>query len=700
MKTITYSVDRWEDLLVGVLVFNDPDRPVNVLTPDVMSELDRTLDQITQNAPRALIVRSAKANCFIAGADIKVIENISGPDEARRLARQGQDIFSKLLALPCPSFAAIDGAALGGGLELALFCDYRVVSDNPKTLLGLPEVSLGIIPGFGGTQTLTRTIALTHALAIILAGKRLDGRQAARQKLADLCAPQDIFDRELKRFVRASTRKRPMPRRELPFSLKREIIFALAKRGVTAETRGHYPAPYAALEAIRRGLSKPFKQALEVEADVFSRLPGTDVCKNLIRTYFQTEKYKKLKSPGGDSFKPVLPVKTVVIGAGTMGAGIAYQLAARGFPVRLKDVKPEFLRKGMASAKSMFASSLKRKRISPEEARDGLNRITPSTDDAGLAGAGLVIEAAVEDLEIKKKIFAQMSKIVAPGAVLASNTSSLPVTQMAAGTDRPDKVLGLHFFNPVPRMPLVEIVVGEKTSDETLAFGLAMVKALGKTPVIVKDAPGFLVNRLLMPYLNEAAYLLQDGARIDWIDKVALRFGMPMGPLFLIDVVGLDVAAKVSHVLESAFGERMKVCELLNTLTARGELGQKSGRGFYTHAANNKRSAPNAALYAGLPADSRPDRALVEDRLMLPMVNEAAHALAAGVVASAEDVDVGMLLGTGFPPFRGGLLRWADTRGLPSIVARLDEFAAKHGPRFAPAPRLKDLAAKNKTFHS
>ncbi|OGH57381.1 MAG: hypothetical protein A3G34_04275 [Candidatus Lindowbacteria bacterium RIFCSPLOWO2_12_FULL_62_27] len=701
---ITVREETWDHRRIVRVIFDLPDKPVNVLTTETMRALGEVLGNLEQEPPSGLVLESAKPGVFIAGADIHEIEKIDAADAAATVAREGRDLLWKLHTIRCPTYAAIDGVALGGGLEAALFCDYRIVSDSPKTRVGLPEVTLGIIPGFGGTQTLPRLIGLQPALDLILTGRQIDGRRAEKLGLADRCVPHDTFQEEVEAFVMRHPKKAAWPRRSPPFFLIRELTCSMARSAVLKKTQGNYPAPLAAIAAVRRGLGRELSEGLRIETEIFSALPQTRECKNLIRTFFQMEKFKKYSIPRLEEMarargKPAPARACAVIGAGTMGAGIAQHLSACGLGVRLKDIDVKFLQRGIGAAEKIVRGSLARKRIRREEARDILARILPTLDYGPLRSAELVIEAVLEDLPLKRKVFDDLERVTARGVVLATNTSSLPIGKIAEGrpAESQGRYIGLHFFNPVDKMPLVEIVVAPCTSDETLARALEFVKAIKKTPVVVKDRPGFLVNRVLMPYMNESAYLLSEGVRIDHIDRLALKFGMPMGPLHLLDVVGLDVGEKVSHVLHEAYGDRMAPCPLFERLRREGRLGQKNERGFYLYKGGKKQ--PDHALYDGLPAAPAIAGEDITDRLILTMVNEAARVLSEGVVDDAETVDVGMLLGTGFPPFRGGLLKYADDRGLQSCVDRLYAFSERHGARFAPCDDLVRLAKSGGRFH-
>ena len=689
--------ETWDHRSIVRIVLDAPDKPVNLLTPDAVRDLGEILDRLFREPPSAIVLESAKPGVFIAGADIHVLADISGRAEAEQLARHGRDILWKFQTVRCPTFAAIAGAALGGGLEAALYCDYRIVSDHPKTRLGLPEVQLGIIPGFGGTQTLPRLIGLRPALDLILTGRQIDGRRAEKIGLADRCVPHDTFEDQVRLFVLTHPKKSRMPRHSAPFFLMRELVLALAKRGVLNKTHGQYPAPLRAIEAVRRGVGRPLSEGLRAETEQFAELPGTPECRNLIRTYFLMEKFKKLSllPPGAPQIR--MPENCAVIGAGTMGAGIAGHLASCGLKVRLKDVEAGFVQKGLRAIDRSVSGQLAKRRIRAEEARDRMARVAPALSYEPLRGAGIVIEAVLEDLALKRKVFDELEAAAPAGAILATNTSSLPISKMTDGRALRSRFVGLHFFNPVEKMPLVEVVVADETSDETRQFAVEFVKHIKKTPIVVRDRPGFLVNRLLMPYLNEAVILLSEGCRIESIDAAGRAFGMPMGPLHLIDVVGLDVAEKVSQVLHAAYGERMSPCPLFERFRNEKRLGQKNAKGFYLYDGDKKYA--DRSIYAALPRD--PGMAAVDltDRLILSMVNEGARALGDGIVSDADTVDVGMLLGAGFPPFRGGLLRYADDRGVRTVVDRLNALADKFGGRFAPAPNLVELSLRGGRFH-
>ncbi|MDZ7268776.1 MAG: 3-hydroxyacyl-CoA dehydrogenase NAD-binding domain-containing protein [candidate division KSB1 bacterium] len=704
---------------VGFLIIDVPDEKVNILSSGVMAELDQRLDEIAaHNNWHSLVILSGKPGNFIAGAQIAEIMGITNPEEGAVKAALGQAVFDKLAALPQVTIAVIDGACVGGGLELALACDFRMARLSTKTRLGLPEVRLGIIPGFGGTQRLPRLIGIQRALDFILTGRTVDAMRAYRAGLVDRVIPAE-FGPEMLRSIghafaielrsealqhKIKARRHKINARGLLLEknfLGRKVLFDQARKRVKAETRGHYPAPLLALEAVERGFPLDLRAGLAVEAELLGRAIVTPQSKNLIKVFYLSEEIKKDKGVPGFQGS-LLTIKRVgVLGAGVMGGGIAQLLAQNDLPTRMKDVNYAAVAKGTAAAAKVFAEAVKKRRMTPKEMQNRMALITGTIDYSGFSRVDLVLEAIVENLDLKKKVFAEIDGIAPPHAVLASNTSALPVTEMARATRRPDKVAGLHFFNPVHLMPLVEVVRAEQTSDETVASLVAFAKQLGKTPVVVKDAPGFLVNRLLSVYMSEAARMLMAGGSIAEIDRALLAFGMPMGPFELIDEVGLDVAAKVSKVMRAAFGERMAADGALDRLVAAGRLGRKNGRGFYLHEGKHKQVDP--AVYGLLDLapgrEGRLGREEPAERCMLLMINEAAQCLVEGVVRRPHEVDAGMIFGTGFPPFRGGLLRYADSLGTGRVVERLEFYANRHGAHFQPVAALLDLARQNKNFY-
>jgi 3-hydroxyacyl-CoA dehydrogenase / enoyl-CoA hydratase / 3-hydroxybutyryl-CoA epimerase len=697
---------------VAWLVFDSPGAKVNVLSRGVMARLDALLAEIEAGARagriRAVVVRSGKDGSFIAGADVNAIAALTNAQEAASGAALGQGVFLRLDRLPVPSVAAVDGLCLGGGTELILACDVRIASDRPETKIGLPEVRLGIIPGFGGTTRLPRVIGLSDALGMILTGTNVSARKAQRIGLiAERMHPGVLYDRahdlalELAGGASVPRPKKPVLKRALDGTpVGRRVVLRQARRQVLKETRGHYPAPLAALDVVRRSQRLPLEAALAIEAEAVGRLVVSDVSRNLIHVFHLLEAAKK----AGPAVTPRPVERAAVLGAGVMGGGIAQLLAYRGVDVRLKDIQAEALGLGLKHARDMFERLVKRARLERREAEQHMAAISPTLDYTGFGTVDLIIEAVVERMDVKQQVLRETESHVRPGCVLTTNTSSLSVTEMQSVLERPGDFAGMHFFNPVHRMPLVEVVRGAQTSDEALATVVALTRRLDKTPVVVKDGPGFLVNRILAPYLNEAGWLISEGGSIDGIDRVLRRFGMPMGPLRLLDEVGLDVARHAGAVMQAAFGERLAPPPPIAALEGTGLLGRKGGRGFYSYE-DGREKGVNQGLYALLsntvPAQRRElDGAEVLDRTLLVMVNEAARIIEEEIVAGPDDVDLGMITGTGFPPFRGGLLRWADTLGLEEVLRRLERLQLKHGARFAPADLIREYAAAGHGFHS
>jgi 3-hydroxyacyl-CoA dehydrogenase / enoyl-CoA hydratase / 3-hydroxybutyryl-CoA epimerase len=697
---------------VAWFVFDDPDRKVNILSSPVMARLAALLGEVEQAAregrARALVVRSGKDGSFIAGADVDEIASIRDPVEATRQAALGQAVFQRLHELKLPTVAAIDGTCLGGGTELALACDVRIASDRPETKIGLPEIRLGIIPGFGGTTRLPRLIGMVAASDLILTGKTVDARKAAKLGLVDERMHASVLTGRAKEIGlsmagggKPPARSRPpLPHRLAQATpLGRRVILKQARKQVLAQTGGHYPAPLAALAVLRRSAGRPLPQALAMEAEAVGRLVVTPVSKNLIHVFRLMEGAKKA-APAVRG-RPV--ERVAVLGAGVMGGGIAQLLAHRGVAVRLKDIDEGALATGLRHARGQFDRLVARRRLRRREAEDRMAAISPTLEYTGFGTVDLVIEAVVERLDVKQTVLRETEQVVSPDAILTSNTSSLSITAMQGALERPGNFAGMHFFNPVHRMPLIEVIRGEQTSDAAVAAVFDLTLRLGKTPVVVKDGPGFLVNRILTPYLNEAGYLLGEGASIAQVDEALLAFGMPMGPFRLLDEVGLDIARHAGATMHEAFGDRLAPSPALQALEGSDRLGRKNDRGFYVYQ-DGREKHPDPAIYQELAAVVGPERREVgspdiRDRCIMPMINEAARILDEGIARSPGDVDLAMITGTGFPPFRGGLLRYADRLGADIVLDRLAGFERAHGARFAPAPLLRALAEAGRGFY-
>ena len=695
------------------VVFDLPGKSVNLLTPDNLRELERVLAEVAGRPEvRAVLFASGKPGSFIAGMDVTEIAAVTSAHRAAEAARFGQSVFQRVADLRVPTLCMIGGTCLGGGTELALACDWRVAADDPAVRIGLPEVQLGIIPGFGGTQRLPRLVGLPTALDLILTGRALDARRAQRAGLVDLVVPASYLEREsLKLLERAiskgsaavASETRPRAKRsrlwERVGPLRRVALGRARKRTQEKARPEDYPAPYRALEAIEAAVTRPLPEGLDLEARLVGELVPGATSKNLI-WLFQSQTALK-----GDAAVargvPRRVERIAVLGAGIMGGGIAQLAADNEIPVRLKDLRYEAILTALRTASAVWERRLRRGRSTRAEVAQRMAFIAPTLSDTGLRHADVVIEAVVEDLDVKRRVLADAERTMGERAVFASNTSSLPISEIAARALRPERVVGMHFFNPVHRMPLVEIIAGRHSSLEAVATVQALAVRIGKVPVVVKDGAGFLVNRILGFYINEAVRLLSEGARIEAIDGAMTAFGMPLGPLQLLDQVGIDTARHVGDVLRAALGTRAgSDSALLAQMVAGERLGQKNGKGFYRYR-DGRPSAPDSAIYSlagSPPARDLPPETL-QERMLLVMVNEAAVCLEEGVAREARDVDVAMVLGTGFPPFRGGLLRHADQVGIPIVADRLARLADAHGERFRPAPSLLRLVREQRRFY-
>ncbi|MCG8478098.1 MAG: 3-hydroxyacyl-CoA dehydrogenase NAD-binding domain-containing protein [Spirochaetales bacterium] len=712
---------------IATLTFDSPGEKLNTFTKDALLELERRFGELErlvgEREVSAVIFASAKEGNFIAGADIKLIEALEDEGAAREAASAGQALFNRVQDLPVPTVAAINGSCVGGGLELALSCDYRIAASDPRTKIGLPETQLGILPGWGGTFRLPRIVGRVQATKMILAGSTVDADRALKIGLVDAVYPPAFFaewGRALAaRIVRAGgdggvERSRAKARARRTWFLERTafgrgMVFRAAAKDVRRRTGGHYPAQPAALAVLRRtaggGINNRRRRAraLRIEAAAFGTLAVTEVCKNLVRLFFSREATKRQEATahGRGDFRVR---RAAVLGAGIMGGRIAWLFSNNDIPTVMKDINWEAVHRGYQSAKEVYDYLKSRRKLDDRRVNLKLNHIHGAVDYAAVGMPDLVVEAVVERIDVKKRVLAEVERSVSEQAIIVSNTSALSIDEMAESLSHPERFAGMHFFNPVNRMPLVEVIRGESTSAEVVGDVVNLTLALGKTPVVVKNSPGFLVNRLLLPYLNEAAVMLGEGVDYATADRIFTRFGMPMGPYTLLDEVGIDVAFHVAETLHRAFGERMATAEILDAVRSDTSiLGKKSGAGFYLYR-GGKRGEPNPAMKTLL--RNRADRSRgvpserdILDRAMLNMVNEAAYALDERIVASPRELDLAMIMGTGFPPFRGGLLRWADTIGLQAVRDRLAELADGVGPRFEPAPLLARLADEGRGFY-
>jgi 3-hydroxyacyl-CoA dehydrogenase/enoyl-CoA hydratase/3-hydroxybutyryl-CoA epimerase len=694
----------------AILFLDVADRPVNVFNRAVFADLESALDYLAAAAEIQLIcVQSAKISKPIAGADLQEFTGMTTPEDARAMSDLGQRIFGKLAKLPAPTVIVIKGPCLGGGLEFALACDYRLLIDDPKTQLGLPEVELGIIPGWGGTQRLPRCIGIERALQVIVGGKRLSAREALQWGLVDeVAAGEPDFPDVLRRLggTAAKHGKRPSDGRRLrgwrqrlleSNPVGRALLFRGSAQIMRRRIPDDMPAPAEALRAVRTGITRGIDAGLECERDANSRLMNTPACRNLLGLFFAREQARK---PSADPPAKAAPIKRIaVVGAGTMGAGIAQLAAFKGLGVVVREVDASALASGKDRIRSLFDKAVERRLLPRAEADQKLEAIRFTTAWEGFAEVDLALEAIIEDLALKKEIFRQLEQHARPQTILATNTSSLLVAQLQEGLTHPERVAGIHFFNPVHKMPLVEVVHSATTSALAQAICTRLAVDLGKTPVTVKDSPGFVVNRILAPYIDEAVRLVSEGMTVDLIDQSMRRFGMPMGPLEMLDQVGLDVAAHVNRALGPLLGSRFPPDDRFAVFQARGWLGQKSGTGFYRYGGKKKKvNAEAATLLAdraagggraflgALPPAAQAHEA--RERMVLLMVNEATACLSEGLAADADAIDLAMVLGTGWAPHRGGPLHYLKDRGKPEVAAALSTLARRLGQRFEPHSSL------------
>ncbi len=692
---------------VAVVTFDLPGSRANTLGRTVMAEFGAVAAQLAGRKDlRGLVLRSGKPGMFIAGADLRELGSARpAPELARATIQGGLDVLAAYEKLPFPTVAAIDGACMGGGLEVALALDFRLAGSHPKTELGFPEVKIGLFPGWGGTQRMARLIGPALAIDLVCSGDPVSAKRAREMGIVfDVVPGEKLLDEALRLLAWAQETgawKEARKKKQQPAGLSEaQLAFtvAVARGQIMAKTKGQFPAPLAGLDAIAKGCNLPLEEGLKVETEGFLPLLGSPVSRNLISVFFATQRLQK--GPGvADASAPPREVRTVgVLGAGLMGAGIAGAHVRRGVPVMMLDVSPQALEKGVTAIAGVARARVEIGRMTPDDVLASMARLSTTMSLAAMADRDVVIEAVVENEEAKVKLYKELQPVLKPDAILASNTSTISITRMAKAVQRPESFAGMHFFNPVDRMQLVEVIRGEKTSDTTVSTLVALAKRIGKTPIVVRDCPGFLVNRILFPYINESLVLLEEGADPRAVDRAAEKFGMPMGPITLNDLVGLDTSLYAGRVVNTAFADRAKTTRILDELVKAGRMGQKSGAGFYSYA-KGKRGADDPAFAQILERVRTGKREVgaeeITDRLFLPMVVEASRVLAEGIVREPGDVDMGMILGIGFPAFRGGLLRWADSEGLPKVLERLRKYE-RLGPRFVPTEPMRRLAAEGK----
>ncbi|MFT6631972.1 MAG: 3-hydroxyacyl-CoA dehydrogenase/enoyl-CoA hydratase/3-hydroxybutyryl-CoA epimerase [Bacteriovoracaceae bacterium] len=679
------------------------EKSLTIITEKTLEEMNESLDTITgdKNA-KGLILFSHVPGCFLAGMDVTVIQSLSSELEATSGCEKGQSVFNKIEDLKIPTMALIDGICLGGGLEMALSCNKIMCSDNKKTALGLPEVMLGVLPGFGGTYRLPKKIGLTTSLDLLLTGRQVKAKKAKKIGLVEYVIPAERLLEKAGEYLfkkgdNEKTFQETLTEKASENFIARGVIFRKARQTVLEKTKGFYPAPLKILEHLENSFGKRRSTYLSNEARYFGELSQTSQSRSLQHVFFLHDNAKKMDNKEG-----VTSVKSgAVLGGGTMGGGIAWLMANAGQAPILKDIGSEGLELGLKQASSVFSSALKRRKISHDDFERKQRSIKPTLNYNGFQRADLVIEAVVENMNVKKAVFSEVEKYVSDECILSSNTSSLSINEMAKALKKPERFAGLHFFNPVHKMPLVEIVRHDGVSEETIQKLYKWVLDVKKTPIVVNDCPGFLVNRILAPFLNEAAYLLDEGVSIEAIDRAILNFGMPMGACRLMDEVGIDVCAHVGEIMEAGLGARAKANHLSGKALAAGLLGKKNGKGFYLYDEKGKHVEVNPEILKLLPNKSKEmDETTIQMRVILPMINEAANILEEKIVDSADTVDLGLIFGIGFPPFRGGLLKYADSEGLDRIKGAIEKFASEvDSDRYQISGFLEKLVENKQKFY-
>jgi len=710
---------------ISVITIDDPSASVNTLKPDLADEFESLLDELERKADlTAVVFVSGKEDSFVVGADLEMLNNVESAIEASALSRMMQNMQIRLVMLPVPTVVAIHGNCLGGGLELALTFDSRVASDDESTRLGLPEVQLGLLPGGGGTQRLPRLVGVQAALDMMLTGRQIRAGDALKLGLVDELVEKDAL---LDAAIRRARAMASLRREGESFSTKRSVdsllsrmglanyllakttlgrylLFSKARNAIRAKTRGNYPAPERILEVVQIGLERGMPAGLSAETKAFGELAVSVEARELINIFFATNALKKDIGVADPAVKPRELKKVGVLGAGFMGAGIGFVTAFRAkLSVQFKDRDAESAAHGLEMLRRMLGKRVSRGRMAPTE-RDRIMALVRAGEDyEGFENAEVVIEAVFEDLDLKHRMIRDIEALGSDCIIFATNSSSIPVTRIAEDAKHPENVIGMHYFSPVEKMPLLEIIVTGKTADEVTVTCVALGKKQGKTVIVVNDGPGFYTSRILAPFMNEAAWILSEGVRIEDIDSALKNFGFPVGPIMLLDEVGIDVAEKVGGVMHDAFGERMKPPAGLKALRNDDRMGRKNSRGFYWYGNGDKRQkGVDTSVYdvLGIKPDNPMDAREITERCALQMLNEAARCYEEGILRCARDGDIGAVFGLGFPPFRGGPFRFMDALGISDVVEKLVAYQDKHGARFEPAPVLADMAKKGQAFHS
>jgi 3-hydroxyacyl-CoA dehydrogenase/enoyl-CoA hydratase/3-hydroxybutyryl-CoA epimerase len=712
---------------VAVLTVDQVGESVNTLSPESGEAFEALLKRAGEDTGvKAVVFISGKKDCFVAGAKIDFLQSLATAEAASRESRMSQEAFNRLAAFGKPVVAAIHGTCLGGGLEWAMACHYRIATDSPKTQLGLPEVMLGLLPGAGGTQRLPRLIGVQAALDLILTGKNVRAAKAKKLGLVDEVVPPPILKEVAVARARAFGSGEALPSRQVPTPVKgglpgilkslsskqrlaelaleenplgRKVLFEQAQKAVNKKSGGHYPAPLKALAAVRVGVEKGVEAGLKAESEAFGELVRSDVSRRLVELFFARNAAKKENGVRDAKVTPRKVEKLALLGGGLMGGGIAYVSMQKGIPVRIKERDYAGAGRALKHVRGLYDEQLRKKRLTWRERDAKMALVSAGIDYAGFKHADLVVEAVFEDLAVKHQVLKETEAVTREDCIFASNTSSLPITEIAKGSKRPETVIGMHYFSPVNKMPLLEIITHKGTADWVTATCVELGRKQGKDVIVVNDGAGFYTSRILAPYLNEAAYLMAEGADIAELDAALVKFGFPVGPVTLLDEVGIDVGEKVSKILFKAFGERMAPPSLMKDVVADGRLGRKAKKGFYTY--DGKKKEVDTSVYTFLPSGKpkQLDRQEMAERCVLQMVNEAVLCLEESVLRSPRDGDLGAIFGLGFPPFLGGPFRYLDTLGAGHVVSRLEHWRGKLGVRFTPARLLQEKAKASQRFY-
>ncbi|WP_100641983.1 fatty acid oxidation complex subunit alpha FadJ [Alteromonas facilis] len=704
--TSAFTLEKRDDG-VAVLTMDVPGESMNTLKQAFGDEITAVLDEIEKDsAIVGVVLQSGKKDSFVAGADISMLAACESASDAEALSAGGQEVFNRIEKMSKTFVAAIHGPALGGGLELALACHYRVCSDSDKTQLGLPEVQLGLLPGSGGTQRLPRLIGIQQAMKMMLTGAPTRAKQAKKYGIVDDMVPQSILFDVAVSFAKKGKPNRTKPKlslvnrllEETPFG--RNTLFGQARKQTLAKTKGNYPAPMRIIDCIETGISDGMRDGLRVEARHFGELVMTPESAQLRNIFFATTEMKK--EQGVEGVEPAKVKKVGVLGGGLMGGGIAYVTATKAkVPARIKDIRSDGIANAIRYSYDILNKRVKRKILMKSKMQQQLALLTGTTDYSGYKDVDMVIEAVFEDLPLKQQMVADIEQNCQASTIFASNTSSIPIGQIAAKAERPENVIGLHYFSPVDKMPLAEVIAHEKTSDETISTTVEFAKRQGKTPVVVKDGAGFYVNRILAPYMNEAACMVLGGEPIEHVDKSLVKFGFPVGPVKLLDEVGIDVGTKIIPFLVEQFGERFTAPSAFDKVLEDGRKGKKNEKGFYLYEGKKPGKDVDESVYEllGISPNKSLSGDVIAERSVLMMLNEAARCLDEGVIRNARDGDIGAIFGIGFPPFLGGPFRYMDKLGITTVVQRLKHYSETIDSKFAPADILVKMADEGKSFY-